>query len=217
MNILRLFGALVCCVFSSVAVAAPNEAVDTASLPSFTAGAMIPQNFFDKDTGGLLVKAVGSSTIATGAATSAKQDTGNTSLATIAAKDFSTQTTLAAVLAKIIAAPATAANQATEISSLATIAANSAATSNSFVNITTAATTVVKSGAGTLHTLTVNNLGTVASLTVVYDNTAGSGTKIASINTLAGQESYFYDVAFTTGLTIVTTGTVAPDVTVSYR
>lgn len=88
---------------------------------------------------------------------------------------------------------------------------------HSFANITTATTTTVKSGAGVLHTLTVNNLGTVASTTTVYDNTAGSGTKIATINTLAGQTSYIYDVAFATGLTIVTTGTVAPDITVSYR
>lgn len=44
-------------------------------------------------------------------ATSAKQDTGNGSLATIAGKDFATQTTLAALLAKIIAAPATEAKQ----------------------------------------------------------------------------------------------------------
>lgn len=44
-------------------------------------------------------------------ATEAKQDTGNTSLGTIAGKDFSTQTTLASVLAKIIAAPATEAKQ----------------------------------------------------------------------------------------------------------
>lgn len=87
----------------------------------------------------------------------------------------------------------------------------------SFANITTAATTTVKNGAGVLHTLTVNNLGTVASTTTVYDNTAGSGTKIATINTLAGQESYVYDAAFATGLTIVTTGTVAPDITVTYR
>lgn len=38
-----------------------------------------------------------------GAATAAKQDTGNTSLATIAAKDFATQTTLSALNAKVIA------------------------------------------------------------------------------------------------------------------
>lgn len=40
-------------------------------------------------------------------ATEAKQDTGNTSLSTIAGMDFATQTTLAAILSKLIAAPAT--------------------------------------------------------------------------------------------------------------
>lgn len=89
--------------------------------------------------------------------------------------------------------------------------------SNSFAHISTSTTTVVKSGTGALHTITVNGLGTVASSTIVYDNTAGSGTVIAVINTLAGQESYVYDVTFATGLTLVTTGTVAPDITVSYR
>lgn len=51
---------------------------------------------------------VSSSTLAT----SAKQDTGNTSLATIAGKDFATQTTLAAILAKLIAGPSTEATLA---------------------------------------------------------------------------------------------------------
>lgn len=87
----------------------------------------------------------------------------------------------------------------------------------SFSHISTSTTTTVKSGAGVLHTLTVNNLGTVSSTTTVYNNTAASGTVIAIINTLAGQISYVYDIAFSTGLTIVTTGTVAPDITVSYR
>jgi hypothetical protein len=86
-----------------------------------------------------------------------------------------------------------------------------------YSHISTATTTTVKSGAGVVHTITVNNLGTVASTTTVYDNTAGSGTVMAVINTLAGQVSYVYDVAFATGLTLVTTGTVAPDITVSYR
>jgi hypothetical protein len=55
-------------------------------------------------------------------ATEAKQDTGNTSLGTIAGKDFATQTTLAALLAKVIAAPSTEAKQDTGNSSLSTIA-----------------------------------------------------------------------------------------------
>lgn len=44
---------------------------------------------------------VSSSALPTGAATDARQDTGNTSLATIAAKDFATQTTLAALNTKV--------------------------------------------------------------------------------------------------------------------
>lgn len=90
-------------------------------------------------------------------------------------------------------------------------------TGNSFVNITTAATTVVKSGAGVLHSLSINSLGTVASVTTVYDNTAASGTKIATIDSLNLRGTVLYDVSFSTGLTIVTTGTIAPDITVSYR
>lgn len=61
-------------------------------------------------------------------ATEAKQDTGNTSLATIAAKDFATQTTLAAVLAKIVASPALEATQVSGNASLTTIAAKDFAT-----------------------------------------------------------------------------------------
>lgn len=88
---------------------------------------------------------------------------------------------------------------------------------NSYSNITTATTTTVKASAGTLHTICVNSLGTVASTAIVYDNTAGSGTKIATLNTLALLGCQTLDVAFSTGLTIVSTGTVAPDITVSYR
>lgn len=86
-----------------------------------------------------------------------------------------------------------------------------------YANIATATTTTVKSGAGVLHSVCVNTLGTVASTATIYDNTAGSGTKIGTINTLALGGCFAYDVAFATGLTIVTTGTAAPDLTVSYR
>ena len=45
---------------------------------------------------------------------------------------------------------------------------------------------------------------------------AGSGTpKIATINSLAVTGCQLYDAAFATGLTVVTTGTAAPDVTVA--
>lgn len=58
-----------------------------------------------------------------GAATQTKQDTGNTSLATLVTKlaDPATQTTLAAILAKMIAAPSTEAKQDTGNTSLATL------------------------------------------------------------------------------------------------
>lgn len=87
----------------------------------------------------------------------------------------------------------------------------------SFQNITTSTTTTVKSGAGVLHIVNVNTLGTVASTVTVYDNTSGSGTKIATINSLTLSGPFQYDIAFSTGLTLVTTGTAAPDITVSYR
>lgn len=88
---------------------------------------------------------------------------------------------------------------------------------HTYAHISTATTTTVKSGAGVLHNISVNALGTVASSCTVYDNTAGSGTIIAVINTLNLSGSFILDVSFATGLTIVTTGTVAPDITVSYR
>lgn len=87
----------------------------------------------------------------------------------------------------------------------------------SFNNITTATTTTVKSGAGVIHGVTINTKGTVASTVTIYDNTAGSGSKIAIIDSLNLSGAFFYDAAFATGLTIVTTGTIAPDITVMYR
>lgn len=86
-------------------------------------------------------------------------------------------------------------------------------------NITTATTTVVKSGAGVLHSVVVNK-SVIASTIKIYDNTAGSGTLLGTITyglalltdpPLNG----IYDIAFSTGLTIVTSA--AHDVTVAYR
>lgn len=87
----------------------------------------------------------------------------------------------------------------------------------SYAHIATSTTTTVKSGAGVLHLINVGTLGTVASTITIYDNTAGSGTIIGIINSLTLSGGFPYDVSFATGLTLVTTGTAAPDVTVSYR
>lgn len=89
----------------------------------------------------------------------------------------------------------------------------------SFSNITTATTTTAKSGKGFLHTIVCNT--PIASATAtIYDNTASSGTKIATItlpSTITSESPFSleYDLAFGTGLTIVTTG--ASDWTVTYR
>ena len=92
----------------------------------------------------------------------------------------------------------------------------------SFSNITAAAptTTTVKSSAGHFHTLTINKSAANGVITI-YDNTAGSGTLIATITQPAallssGPVTVTYDVAFATGLTLVTSG-AAQDITVSYR
>jgi hypothetical protein len=95
-----------------------------------------------------------------------------------------------------------------------TVTANSP--SNSFANLSTLATTVVKSGAGTLHSITINTLGTADTATV-YDNTSAAGTKIATINTTVSQGTMIFDIHFSTGLTVVLAGGAAPDITVSYQ
>jgi len=80
-------------------------------------------------------------------------------------------------------------------------------TESKSVHLTTAATTVCKIGAGTLHRIVVNNAG--GTLITVYDNTAGSGTVLAVINTPATANcvTLEYGIPFFIGLTIVTTGT----------
>jgi hypothetical protein len=87
-----------------------------------------------------------------------------------------------------------------------------------YTNIVAAAptTTVVKSGAGYLHTVCINTPAATGTAQM-YDNTAGSGTKIGLITSFAAVTGCFtYDVYFATGLTIVTS-TAAPDYTVSWR
>ena len=86
----------------------------------------------------------------------------------------------------------------------------------SYNHISTNTTTTVKSSAGTLHTITINTLGATDTATI-YDNTAGSGTVIGVINDAGMAGSYTYDLAFATGLTIVTSGTTPPDITVTYK
>lgn len=90
-----------------------------------------------------------------------------------------------------------------------------------FVNITAAAptTTVVKTGAGFLYSITFNKTAANGVVTV-YNNTAASGTAIATITSpatlLQNQFTLIYNASFDTGLTILT-ATAAQDITVTYR
>lgn len=79
-----------------------------------------------------------------------------------------------------------------------------------YTNITTQTTTTIKSGAGYLDSLTINT-PVASGVWTIYDNTAGSGTKIGTITlpgTLlsSGPITVFFHAKFVTGLTVVTSG-----------
>lgn len=84
-------------------------------------------------------------------------------------------------------------------------------------NITGATTTTVKSGSGILRRIVFNKFVALGVATI-YDNTAGSGTVLATVTLpaalLASNGSIEYNLNFATGLTIVTS--VAFDMTVVY-
>ena len=76
-----------------------------------------------------------------------------------------------------------------------------------------ASTTVLKRGAGDLHTVINNdNSGSC----IIYDNTAGSGTIIAAIDLAKVLGSLNFNMPFSNGLTVVTTGASAK-ITVTYE
>ncbi len=87
---------------------------------------------------------------------------------------------------------------------------------NSYFNQAGAATSTIKSGAGRLHTVAVN--ATANGTLIIYDNTTAAGTRIATCSFSNGvsNPTLIYDVEFSTGLTIVTTGANL-NITVSYR
>lgn len=80
-------------------------------------------------------------------------------------------------------------------------------TETMYGRITTAATTVFKYAPGRLHRITLNNPG--GTLITVYDNTSAAGSVIAIINApaTANPVTLVYDIPFSNGLTVVSTGT----------
>jgi len=76
-------------------------------------------------------------------------------------------------------------------------------TNPTYKYVSGATTTVLKYGAGTLHTIVNNdNSGSI----IVYDNTAGSGTVIASVDLAKVLGTLTFDAPFSNGLTVVSTG-----------
>jgi len=88
---------------------------------------------------------------------------------------------------------------------------------NNYTHITTNATTSIKSGSGLLSRVCVNTKGASANTLTIYDNTAASGTVIGVMDTTTGVGCAIFDVAFKTGLTVVTATGTAADVTVGWR
>ena len=72
----------------------------------------------------------------------------------------------------------------------------------------------VKSGSGCFRGFSVNTAGTTSTL-AVYDGTSAAGTKLGTWSTLAQANFGGLNLMFTTGLFVVTTGTVA-DLTIQF-
>lgn len=108
---------------------------------------------------------------------------------------------------------ATAANLNATVVGTGTFAVQNVEVGDSYAHITTSTTTVVKNSAGTIKKVSVNSLGTVASTVTIQDN----ATVLAVINSLALSGTWNYNIACATNITVITTGTTPPDVTVTYR
>ena len=140
-----------------------------------------------------------------GASTSALQTTGNNSLSSIDGKLASLgQTTMVGSMPVVLAS-----NHSNIITKKA---------SSSYSHINTTGTTTVKSGSGILRRIVINTKGSSSNTLTVYDNTSGSGTTIAVIDTVNGVSGHFeYNAAFSTGLTIVNASGTSADFTVIYE
>lgn len=101
--------------------------------------------------------------------------------------------------------------------------------SNSYLNIVGNGTNVVKSGSGILHAIIIGNNNTEGTVTI-YDNTTNSGTVIMSLTlgtpsggllSSSGQSGPEYlnalNLGFSTGLTVVTSGSTNNNITLIYQ
>lgn len=137
-------------------------------------------------------------------ATAALQTSGNANLASIDTKTPALgQSTMAASVPMVLA------------SNHSDIVTKKAA--SSYAHLNSAGTTTIKSGAGILRRVVINTKGSSSNTFTIYDNTSGSGTVIAVIDTVNGGSGHFeYNVAFSTGLTVVDATGTSADITVIY-
>ena len=69
-----------------------------------------------------------------------------------------------------------------------------------------------------MRRVVINTKGSASNTFTIYDNTSGSGTVIAAIDTVNGVSGHFeYNVAFSTGLTVVDATGTSADITVIYE
>lgn len=115
----------------------------------------------------------------------------------------------------------TAVTQATAASLNATVSQAAAATGGySYAHVPLGiTTTVVKASAGTLHSITFNSAAAATNVTTLYDHASGAGTVIGipAATAVTAPTTVLYDLAFGTGLTIITTTASGSDMTVTYK
>ncbi len=130
-----------------------------------------------------------------------------------------TESTLSALSAKF-----SALGQATMAASVPVVLASNHSdivtkkSASSYAHLNSTGTTTIKSGAGILRRVVINTRGGLLNTFTIYDNTSGSGTVIAAIDTVNGVSGQFeYGVSFSTGLTVVNATGTSADITVIYE
>ena len=88
---------------------------------------------------------------------------------------------------------------------------------NQYTHLNANATTNLRTGNGVLHSITINTKGATSNTLTLYDNTVGSGTVIALIDTTSNVQTLIYDLQFLTGLTAVIAAGTAADVTITWQ
>ena len=130
-----------------------------------------------------------------------------------------TESTLSALSAKF-----SALGQATMAASVPVVLASNHSdivtkkSASNYAHLNSTGTTTIKSGAGILRRVVINTRGGLLNTFTIYDNTSGSGTVIAAIDTVNGVSGQFeYGVSFSTGLTVVNATGTSADITVIYE